>query len=138
MPSLARSKASRASAPSVVALIQQQSNAQSCVTANGTAKTSTTAETTRCFLILKNYCATLLTRQVKPLFFLHMKNVTIDGKIVDLKSVDFDGIDHNDAPDYSDAFIVSAEFEDGTPLIEAQLEMLFDLCGYDLLMDYIH
>lgn len=67
-----------------------------------------------------------------------MKNVTIDGKIVDLKSVDFDGIDHNDAPDYSDAFIVSAEFEDGTPLIEAQLEELFDLCGYDLLMDFIH
>lgn len=67
-----------------------------------------------------------------------MQNVTIDGKVVDLKSVDFDGIDHNDAPDYSDAFIVSAEFEDGTPLIEAQLEMLFDICGYDLLMDFIH
>ncbi len=96
------------------------------------------AETTRCFSILRNYCATLLTRQVKPLFFLHMKNVTIDEKKVDLKSVDFDGIDHSDAPDYSDAFIVSAEFEDGTPLIEAQLEMLFDICGYDLLMDFIH
>ena len=67
-----------------------------------------------------------------------MQNVTIDGKVVDLKSVDFDGIDHNDAPDYSDAFIVSAEFEDGTPLIEAQLEELFGLCGYDLLMDFIH
>ena len=67
-----------------------------------------------------------------------MQNVTIDGKLVDLKSVDFDGIDHSDAPDYSDAFIVSAEFEDGTPLIEAQLETLFDICGYDLLMDFIH
>jgi hypothetical protein len=67
-----------------------------------------------------------------------MKNVTIDGKVVDQKSVDFDGIDHSDAPDYSDAFIVSAEFEDGTPLTEAQLETLFDICGYDLLMDFIH
>ena len=67
-----------------------------------------------------------------------MQNVTIDGKVVDLKSVDFDGIDHSDAPDYSDAFIVSADFEDGTPLIEAQLETLFDICGYDLLMDFIH
>ena len=67
-----------------------------------------------------------------------MQNVTIDGKLVDLKSVDFDGIDHSDAPDYSDAFIVSAEFEDGAPLTEAQLEMLFDICGYDLLMDFIH
>lgn len=69
MPSLARSKASKASALLVAALIQQQSNAQRCAMANGTAKTSTTAETTRCFLILRNYCATLLTRQVKPLFF---------------------------------------------------------------------
>jgi hypothetical protein len=67
-----------------------------------------------------------------------MKNVTIDGKKVDLKSVDFDGIDKNDASDYSDAFIVSADFQDGTPLNEAQLEELFDLCGDDLLMDFIH
>ena len=67
-----------------------------------------------------------------------MKNVTIDGKVVDLKSVDFDGIDKNDAPDYSDAFIVSADFQDGTPLNEAQLEELFELCGDDLLMDFIH
>lgn len=62
----------------------------------------------------------------------------IDGKQVDLKSVDFDGIDHNDAPDYSDAFISEAEFVDGTPLTEKQMEELFDICGYDLLMDYIH
>ena len=96
------------------------------------------AETTRFFLILRNYCATLLTRQVKPLFFLHMKNVTIDGKEVDLKSVGFDDIDHKDAPDYSDAFISEAEFVDGTPLTIEQMEMLFDICGYDLLMDYIH
>jgi hypothetical protein len=67
-----------------------------------------------------------------------MKNVTIDGKEVDLKSVDFDGIDHSDAPDYSDAFIVSAHFVDGVDLTEEQLEMLFDLCGDDLLMDFIH
>jgi hypothetical protein len=67
-----------------------------------------------------------------------MKNVTIDGKLVDLKSVDFDGIDHSDAPDYSDAFISEAEFVDGTPLTIEQTEMLFDICGYDLLMDFIH
>jgi hypothetical protein len=67
-----------------------------------------------------------------------MQNVIIDGKTVDLKSVDFDGIDHSDAPDYSDAFISEASFEDGTPLTEKQMEELFDICGYDLLMDYIH
>jgi len=137
MPSSAPSKALRASVHSVADLIQQQSNAQPCAMANGTAKISMPAETTRCFLILKNYCATLLTRQVKPLFFLHMQNVIIDGKTVDLKSVDFDGIDHSDAPDYCDAFIVSAHFVDGVDLTEEQLEKLFDICGYDLLMDYI-
>ena len=79
-----------------------------------------------------------MTRQVNPLFFTHMKNVTIDGKLVDLKSVDFDGIDKNDAPDYSDAFIVSAHFVDGVDLTEEQLEQLFELCGDDLLMDFIH
>ena len=119
-------------------LILRKSNAQSCATVNGIAKILTLAETIRCFLILRNYCATLLTHRVKPLFFLHMKNVTIDGKEVDLKSVDFDGIDKNDAPDYSDAFIVSAHFVDGVDLTEEQLEMLFDLCGDDLLMDFIH
>jgi hypothetical protein len=67
-----------------------------------------------------------------------MEKVTIDGKEVDLKSVDFDGIDKNDAPDYSDAFIVSAHFVDGVDLTEEQIETLFDICGYDLLMDYIH
>ena len=67
-----------------------------------------------------------------------MKNVTIDGKEVDLKSVGFDDIDHKDAPDYSDAFISEAEFVDGTPLTIEQMEMLFDICGYDLLTDYIH
>ena len=69
MPSLARSKASRASALSVAALILRKSNAQLCVTVNGIAKILTQAETTRCFLILRNYCATLLTHRVKPLFF---------------------------------------------------------------------
>lgn len=80
----------------------------------------------------------MLTRQVEPLFFLHMKNPLIDGKLVDLKSVGFDDIDHKDAPDYSDAFISEASFVDGAPLTDEQLEQLFDLCGYDLLMDYIH
>ena len=67
-----------------------------------------------------------------------MENVTIDGKLVDLKSVKFDDIDHKDAPDYSDAFISEASFVDGAPLTDEQLEQLFDLCGHDLLMNYIH
>lgn len=67
-----------------------------------------------------------------------MKNPLIDGKEVDLKSVDFDEIIHKDRPDYSDAFISEACFTDGTPLTEEQIEQLFDLCGDDLLIDYIH
>jgi len=95
-------------------------------------------ETQHFRFLLRKCFATLLTRQVKPLFFTHMKNPLIDGKLVDLKSVGFDDIDHKDAPDYSDAFISEASFVDGAPLTDEQLEQLFDLCGYDLLMDYIH
>lgn len=40
----------------------------------------------------------------------------------DLKDVEIEGIDHNDAPKYVDAYIVSANFPDGTPLTEEQLD----------------
>lgn len=67
-----------------------------------------------------------------------MQNVIIDGKQVDLKSVYVDDIDPKDAPDYCDAFISEASFEDGTPLTEKQMEELFGICGHDLILDQIH
>jgi hypothetical protein len=45
---------------------------------------------------------------------------------VNYKSIKIDGIDPDDYPDFVDAYIVSAEFEDGTPLSEEELEQLTD------------
>jgi len=45
---------------------------------------------------------------------------------VNYKSIQIDGIDPDDYPDFVDAYIVSAEFEDGTPLSEEELEQLTD------------
>ena len=42
-------------------------------------------------------------------------------KIVNIKFAD---VNPNDYPDFSDAYIESAEFENGTPLSEVELEML--------------
>jgi len=48
---------------------------------------------------------------------------------------EFEGIDHKDYPDYCDAFCVYAEFEDGTPLTELELDELNDSdLRYELLI----
>jgi len=54
-----------------------------------------------------------------------------------LTNVIFDGIDHKDAPDYTDAFIVSAE-RDGVPLTEAEIDALDPELVYQLLIDYLY
>jgi len=43
---------------------------------------------------------------------------------IDLKSIELDGIDVGDYPDFSDAFIEYAETVDGVPLTHEQLELL--------------
>jgi hypothetical protein len=45
---------------------------------------------------------------------------------VNYNSIQIDGIDPDDYPDFVDAYIISAEFEDGTPLSEEELEQLTD------------
>jgi len=53
------------------------------------------------------------------------KNETkINNKIVDMGSIEIDGIDTSDYPDFCDAYISSAKFEDGTDLDEDELETL--------------
>ena len=52
--------------------------------------------------------------------------VTLDGKPVDVGSIEIDGIDTSDYPDFVDAYITYAEFEDGTPLSEDELMRLED------------
>jgi len=51
----------------------------------------------------------------------------------------FEGLDHTDYPDYCDAFCVYAEFEDGTPLTETELNELNDSdYRYELLIETLH
>jgi hypothetical protein len=47
--------------------------------------------------------------------------VKINGKNIDLDSLELDGIDFNDAPRFGGAVWVYGEFEDGTPLTETEL-----------------
>jgi hypothetical protein len=43
---------------------------------------------------------------------------------INLRSIELDGIDMSDYPDFCDAFICYAEAKDGTPLTDEQLELL--------------
>lgn len=56
-------------------------------------------------------------------------------------SVEFDGIDYDDYPDFCDAHVVAAEWADGTPLTEEELDDLnfnhSDIV-YDKLMDHLY
>lgn len=57
-----------------------------------------------------------------------------------LADVELDGIDHNDAPDYVDAFVSSASWIDGTRLTDDEIDQLNEDSGlvYALLMDYLY
>ena len=39
-----------------------------------------------------------------------------------LTNIQLDGVDHNDSPDFVDAFIISADHENGTPLTDIELD----------------
>lgn len=55
--------------------------------------------------------------------------VMINGKQVDLRSIELDGVESYDYPKYSDAYADYAEFTDGTPLSDNELEELTDKHG---------
>jgi len=52
-------------------------------------------------------------------------------------SVEFDGIDGNDAPDFCDAYIVSAEYY-GVELTDAEIESISSDDVHELLLDYLY
>jgi hypothetical protein len=56
----------------------------------------------------------------------------INNKEVDFNSIEFDGIDMNDYPDFSDAYISAAGFQDGTELTVDELELLQEELYYDM------
>jgi hypothetical protein len=72
-----------------------------------------------------------------------MKNVKKEqSNLLDYKkirNIEFNGINHQDCPDYCDAYIVSAEY-DGKEMTETQIEELNDDRGfvYESLMDYLY
>lgn len=55
-----------------------------------------------------------------------------------LYNVEFDGIDHNDAMDYCDAFICYAEHEDGTPLTSNELDNIDSDTTYEYLLEHLY
>jgi len=55
--------------------------------------------------------------------------VMINGKQVDLRSIELDGVESFDYPKYVDAYADYAEFTDGTPLSDDELEELTDKHG---------
>jgi hypothetical protein len=74
-----------------------------------------------------------LTKNAKLL----KEETSLDGRPVDMRSIEIDGIDTEDYPDFSDAYIAYAEFEDGTPLSEDEL-MRLEEENYGLVNDLAH
>ena len=65
------------------------------------------------------------------------EEVSLNGKPVHVGSIEIDGIDTNDYPDFVDAYIVAADFEDGTPLTDDEVQQFQDE-NYDLVGELIH
>jgi hypothetical protein len=65
----------------------------------------------------------------------------LNGKKVDYRSLEIDGVDPRDYPDFCDAFISYAEFEDGTPLDDDEMNQFNDENPeliWDLAYDSLH
>jgi hypothetical protein len=63
--------------------------------------------------------------------------ISIDGKPVDVRSLEIDGIDTKDYPDFVDTYFSYGEFEDGTELTDDQLDRLGNENG-DLINQMAH
>ena len=56
--------------------------------------------------------------------FNRLKSTPLDFHKVNIDSIEVDGLDHHDYPDYVDAYACYAEFDDGTLLDDDQLDQL--------------
>lgn len=56
--------------------------------------------------------------------FKALQHVPLDLNNIDFKSFEMEDVDRRDYPDFCDAFIGYAEFNDGTPLTDEQLDQL--------------
>ena len=50
----------------------------------------------------------------------------LNNKTVNVHSIEFDGINPNDAPDFCDAYVSYAEYKDFTRLSERDIDQLMD------------
>jgi hypothetical protein len=57
------------------------------------------------------------------------KSIVINGKEVDYASLEIDGVDSSDYPDFSDAYFSSGYFTDGTQMSDEDLDQLADKYG---------
>ena len=65
------------------------------------------------------------------------EEIEFNGRPVSVGSIEIDGIDTDDYPDFVDAYITSADYEDGTPLTDEELQA-FQEENYDLVSQMIH
>jgi hypothetical protein len=62
-------------------------------------------------------------------------------KKINWRTAEFEDIDPKDHPEYSDAYVSYAEYEDGTPLNDEELDRLMNEHPdevYDALWNYLH
>ena len=64
-------------------------------------------------------------------------HITVNGKAVNVRSLELDDVDPRDYPDFSDAYFSYGEFQDGTELSDDELEQLTDEHG-DLVNELAH
>ena len=50
--------------------------------------------------------------------------VEVNGRLVNVASIEISGVDFDDYPDFCDTYVEYAEFENGIPLSELELEIL--------------
>jgi len=65
----------------------------------------------------------------------------INGKEIDMRSLEIDGVDPRDYPDFSDAYISHASFTDGTDLSDEEMDQLNNEHGdlvHELAYDSLH
>ena len=78
--------------------------------------------------IIPNTPSVPLEDEIKEI--LAQREVMIDGKEVDINTIEVSNIYPDDYPDFSDAYASNAQFMDGTELTDEQLSMLDDQYSY--------
>ena len=69
------------------------------------------------------------------------RGIMLNGKEVDMRSLEIENVDSRDYPDFSDAYIGRASFTDGTDLSDQEMDQLNDEHGdlvHELAYDSLH